>query len=459
LDHLDIAPPAEKAELLLVLGQRADRDATDILIKHAASTVHQARLAALESLRLLAPPEALAPLLDIAASSKTDDIRQATLRALYVLCDASPDKEQAARSVVQAMNRFEPADRHHILPLLAELASPSALHAAQKASRDLDPAFAREAVRVLAQWPTAAPAAHLLELAGTGADSTIQTLALRAAIAVAAHEPDTSIRLALLQHALTAARGAEEKKQALGQIGQVPTLQALELALDNLTNPALGDEASLAAVSIAEKLEPDPKLADIVAAKVLSQVRNSEVTRRAWALRGKPLGPIPFIREWVVSDLYSQPGITGPQGVFDIPFPPEKTGQKTQWRTVPPADHVNLSQLFPGAENCAAYLRTLILAQQDASGLLLLGSDDGIKAWLNGQVIHGNNSDRGMVADQDAAPIQLRKGTNELMLKITQGGGGWSACARIAGTDGQAIPGLLVKLPTLTAAPAPVHTP
>jgi hypothetical protein len=50
--------------------------------------------------------------------------------------------------------------------------------------------------------------------------------------------------------------------------------------------------------------------------------------------------------------------------------------------------------------------------------------------------------------DQDAAPIKLKKGPNELLLKISQGGGGWSACARIVGPDTKPIPGLLVELPT-----------
>ena len=42
--------------------------------------------------------------------------------------------------------------------------------------------------------------------------------------------------------------------------------------------------------------------------------------------------------------------------------------------------------------------------------------------------------------DQDTAPIKLKKGANLLMLKITQGQGGWTACARIVGLDGAHLP-------------------
>jgi hypothetical protein len=82
-----------------------------------------------------------------------------------------------------------------------------------------------------------------------------------------------------------------------------------------------------------------------------------------------------------------------------------------------------------------------------------------VKAWLNGAVVHSNNIDRGMVIDQDMAPIKLKKGANQLMLKISQGGGGWSACARIVGSDGQPIAGLRIELPTGAIQPVTLPMP
>jgi hypothetical protein len=115
---------------------------------------------------------------------------------------------------------------------------------------------------------------------------------------------------------------------------------------------------------------------------------------------------------------------------------------------VPEADVVDLAALFPGQANCVAYLQTQIIAPADTAALLLLGSDDGVKAWLNGQLVHSHNVDRGLVLDQDAAWVQLRQGTNHLLLKISQGGGGWAAAARIVGPEGQPIPGLIFRRPS-----------
>lgn len=446
LARVESAAAPEKAELLRALGQRGDQSALPVLLQNAASGVKSVRLAALEALTRLAPPQAAVPLLEMAAKSKSDDERGPVLTALYAACDASPSKDEASRKIVELLGRFPVAERLPLLPLLAELGTADALAAAQATSRDSNLELAKEAVRVLSQWPNAAPAGSLLELARSRTDSTLQTLALRGAIQVASQEPDPITRLALLQQAMASAKRAEEKKQVLGQIGQIPTPPALEVALKGLTEPGLADEASLAALTIAEKLAPaHPDLAEQTASKVLAQVQEGEVARRAWALRRKPSYDAPFIRNWLVCGPYRQAGVVGAKALFDIPFGPEKPGANIEWKTAPASDRVNLGALFPGQENCAAYLRTRVIAPTDCKALLLIGSDDGVKAWLNGKVVHSNNVDRGEVADQDTAPISLSKGTNELILKITQGGGGWAACARIVGSDFKPIAGLQLE--------------
>ena len=445
LAQLTQAEPLEKAELLRALGERGDIAAANLLVQNAGADAEPVRLAALESLSRLAVADTIAPLLELAAKSQSDAQRDPVLKALYAVCEASPNKDQTARSVIEAINRVPTAERRRLLPLLGELGTADALTAAQAATRDQDPALVKGAVQVLAQWPNAAPAPQLLELARSSADPTLQTLALRGCIEVASQEPDPSKRLAILQQALAAAKRPEEKKQALGQIGQVPAPEALEIVLKDLADPGLANEAGLAAVSIAEKLAPaNPKLADEVAVKVLAQCKSTDIVKRAWALRIKPSSGASFIRDWLVSGPYRQAGAVGAMAVFNIPFGPEKTGEKVEWKSAR-MDHVNLMALFPNQENCVAYLRTQINAPQDCAGALLMGSDDGIKAWLNGEVVHSNNIDRGEVADQDTAPITLKKGPNQLMLKVTQGGGGWSACARVVGSDGKPIPGLMVE--------------
>jgi hypothetical protein len=74
--------------------------------------------------------------------------------------------------------------------------------------------------------------------------------------------------------------------------------------------------------------------------------------------------------------------------------------------------------------------------------LLEIGSDDGIKVWLNGKLIHGNNASRGCTPGEDKIRTELDEGWNRLLLKVTQGGGEWSACARFRTPEGDRIDGL-----------------
>jgi HEAT repeat protein len=445
LEKLAGAEAPEKAELLRALGERGDQEAAGVLLQSAALGPEPVRLAALESLRRLASGATFTPLLDLAAKSKSEAECEPVLKALYAVTQASGDKEQNTRRLLAAMGGMPAAERRRLLPLLSELGTTAALEAAQTATRDPEPELAKEAVRVLAQWPNAAPAAGLLELARASADPALEVLALRGCIQVAGQEPDTAKRLEMLRQAMAAAKRPEEKKQALGQMGQIPTPEALRTVVADLAAPGLANEAGLAALTIAEKLAGgNPRLAAEVADQVLAQCKTPDIVKRAWAIRTKPAAG-PFIQDWLVCGPYRQAGIMGPLALFDIAFGPEKAGQAPQWKAMPRGDVADLSGLFPNEMNCVAYLKTRIVAPQDCDGALLLGSDDGVKAWLNGAVVHSNNVDRGLVVDQDMAPIRLKQGPNELMLKITQGGGGWGACARILGTDGKPLRGLRVE--------------
>jgi len=210
----------------------------------------------------------------------------------------------------------------------------------------------------------------------------------------------------------------------LSGLARVPNRTTLKLAQKASADPAVKAEAAAALLQITQKL----------------------------GFSG------PFIQDWLVCGPYRKAGIAGAMAVFNVPFGPENPGEKVQWHSAPHAEQVNLSALFPGEENCAAYLKTEVIAPEAGDGVLLLGSDDGVKAWLNGKVVLANNVDRGDVADQDKAAIHLVKGTNELLLKITQGSGGWSAHARIVGKDGQPIAGLQFA-PQAAAPPASVPAP
>ena len=464
LAHLKQAPVAEKVVVLTALGARGEDVAVNVLLENAKRGDGQARSAALRALRGVAAPESVMPLLDITANSESESERREGLRALTAAYQQHPERQQIGRRIIRAMEEFSRRQRRHVLPVLAEIGTGEALAAVQRASADSDAELSREAVRVLGQWPNAAAAPHLFAMSRSSSNASQAILALRGGITVAGHEGDAAKRLAMLREALSLARRPEEKRLVLSQLGRIGQIEALEMVLEHLDSASLVNEASEAAISIAEALAGgNEQLADEVAQKVIARCEIPTIVKRAWALRIRPGASGPFIRDWLVCGPYRQRDAVGALAVYNIEFGPEKAGEEVEWYAAPVGDVVALAAFYPGQTNCAAYLKAEIISPVATDAILLIGTDDGVKAWLNGELVHGNNIDRGMIVDEDMASVKLEKGSNELLLKVTQGGGGWSACARIVGADGKPIEGLDVKsqkdAPPVSASRAPAPKP
>ncbi|MGC4075382.1 MAG: hypothetical protein QM760_23355 [Nibricoccus sp.] len=77
------------------------------------------------------------------------------------------------------------------------------------------------------------------------------------------------------------------------------------------------------------------------------------------------------------------------------------------------------------------YAWTEFEAPADTDAWLGLGSDDGVKIWLNGQLVNDRWVRRMSRLDDDVIPLRLKKGKNHLLIKIQNATGGWSFIARL----------------------------
>ncbi|MEK7474091.1 MAG: ThuA domain-containing protein [Candidatus Coatesbacteria bacterium] len=140
-----------------------------------------------------------------------------------------------------------------------------------------------------------------------------------------------------------------------------------------------------------------------------------------------------YITAWEVAGPFTKAG-TGGRALFGEVFPPETPGATgVAWRAVtaeggPPV--VDLLKAVGGEER-VAYLRATVESPVDQDAALELGTDDGVKVWLNGAVVHANDVMRGLEPGSDSVAVKLVKGANTILMKITQGGGGWEACAAV----------------------------
>jgi hypothetical protein len=82
------------------------------------------------------------------------------------------------------------------------------------------------------------------------------------------------------------------------------------------------------------------------------------------------------------------------------------------------------------------YAHTFVYSPDDREVELRLGSDDTVKVWLNGELVHTNAAERPVNFDDDRLSVHLREGWNELLFRVGQGEGGWGLAARFIDLNG-----------------------
>ena len=81
-------------------------------------------------------------------------------------------------------------------------------------------------------------------------------------------------------------------------------------------------------------------------------------------------------------------------------------------------------------ENAVVYAYARVEREEPGELTMTLGSDDGVRVWINGEMVHDNICSRGVRKDQDKVPVMLKQGVNHLLAKVENGGGGWGLAIR-----------------------------
>jgi len=100
-----------------------------------------------------------------------------------------------------------------------------------------------------------------------------------------------------------------------------------------------------------------------------------------------------------------------------------KSYGQLRWQPQPRFNDGVPHDLQAGA-NGSTYLYRTITARRAMTITGYFGSDDGMRAWLNGKLLISKDVPRGHAANQDTAKLALRAGINHLLLKIHNNGGG-----------------------------------
>lgn len=153
----------------------------------------------------------------------------------------------------------------------------------------------------------------------------------------------------------------------------------------------------------------------------------------------------PFVAE-TDEQAFAQP--FGPEhspGRFD----PDEAFDGQSWRSAPQLADGELHQLE--GERCATYLARSVHVSEARRLSLSLGSDDAVKVWLNGELVHENRVARALAAAQDRVEVTLRPGENHLLMKVVNFAGGYGFFFRAddegAGEYLRVLPAVLAEAP------------
>ena len=452
-DAVAAAPPQARALLLDVLAARPRTGDLAAIFAAAQDGDVAVRAAALRALAALGDEPALARVLELLVTTETEEDRTAAAQAVAAIGRRFANRERATAQVINAMEGRSVPVRAALLHALGQLGGHWALEAVRAALGSKDPTLREAGVRAWSEWPDAEPAPAVLDFARQTDDPRLQVLAVRAYIRMIGLMTDRppAERLELYVTALQTARRPEEKKLVLAQLGQIKELDSLQRLEPYVGDEALGAEAVAASLSIVEALlSAHAKDLRSPLEKLVAAAPTPELRGRAEATLKRLEQYEGYITDWWVAGPYVEQDKPGRE-LMDQPFPPEEpdaTG--VQWRKQPVGQGaealwtIDLHATMRG-DNRAGYLFTRVCSPQAQKARLEVGSDDGIKVWLTGKVVHTNNALRGMVPGDDKVPVSLHEGWNTLLLKVTNDSGAWAACARFRSPDGGNLPGVYAE--------------
>lgn len=190
---------------------------------------------------------------------------------------------------------------------------------------------------------------------------------------------------------------AEQILDAVGQVASTQQPVAVIAQAEAETNAELG--------KLLARIESDqPRWEEALQ----EEVNRLSIWQDSWY----SIGPFPTksYNEAVVKTFFNEPAV-------DL----SAASGKLKWQQQPYWND-GKKHLLNKAVGATLLVRSLI-AREETTATVSLGTDDGVRVWLNGKQIHDFSEARGVQPGEDRIEVSLRKGRNELLLRVANAGG------------------------------------
>jgi hypothetical protein len=456
LEDLAAAKPPEQVELARALGRRGDTAAVPRLEEVARKGSESGAKAAFQALAVLAGEPDLRAMVQLVVDAKSDAARAEAVEALNAVCQRvqSTKGQVTVAPLVNGLAVESPDVPVALLPVFSGLTGPQVRSALRAAVSDANPRIREAGFRALCDTVDPGLLPDVLKAAREAPDENLRTLAIAACVRLTTQDETAKLsnseKLAALSPLMAMPLRADQKRVVLSGIEQVPDARALALAEPLLNDADVRAEAAQAVVRIAAALPASDDRAAATALKdVCSHGAEGATRRDAEAALQRIADRAEYITSWEAAGPYLQDGKEC-KALFDITFPPETDdAADVKWRALAAGTDpkrpwlVDLLKAF-GGEQRVAYARTWVHCDQQTPARMEIGSDDGVKVWLNKKLVLANNAVRGLQPGSDKADVTLEPGWNLVMLKVTQYVRGWEFCVRLVKPDGSPLDSLQV---------------
>ncbi|MCX7048693.1 MAG: HEAT repeat domain-containing protein [Candidatus Sumerlaeota bacterium] len=290
-----------------VLGNmRAAVAAVPDILKLAEGPDAATRSEAYLALGVLCGGDRLGAVIALLMKTDKDSDRDQLSKAIGAVAARVSDSERRAAPVLEALKSATGPAQIALIASLARIGGEKSLAAARSYLANSDSKIREAAVRALSDWidPEAMP--DLLSMAKggvAGLEEKHQILALRGyirLIGVSTTKKEKRSALELYAEALTLAKRPEEIRMALGPLGDIKDAKVFDLLLPALSNPAVAEEASAAAVKVAKTTNEKkaPESFEQAMIKVLEVAKKADTRKQAEEAlakiqNAKPKSPAP----------------------------------------------------------------------------------------------------------------------------------------------------------------------